>query len=99
MAIIRMRRPAPPGEIIRSVLPDMGLSPKGFARRLGETRRGVRELLTGRRGVTPELAERLAGLVGGSPGLWLRLQQAVDEWDRRHPRSPGPRSRAKPRPA
>lgn len=92
MTVIRRRRPMHPGELVKDVLPDTGLSPRGLARRMGETRRGVRELLAGRRAVTPELAERLAAHVGSSPGLWLRLQHAVDEWDKRHPRSPGPRS-------
>ncbi|MDQ3919969.1 MAG: HigA family addiction module antitoxin, partial [Acidobacteriota bacterium] len=70
MAIIRRRRPSHPGEVIRGVLPDMGLNPKAFARRLGESRRDVRELLRGARRVTPELAGKLAREVGSSPGLW-----------------------------
>lgn len=78
----RKRRPTHPGEVLRDeVLPAAGLSQSEFARRLGVSRGVVSNLLNERRGVTPDLAHRLARVFGTSPEVWLNLQQAVDVWE------------------
>lgn len=78
----RKRRPTHPGEILREeVLPETGLSQTELAKRIGVTRRTLGEIVNERRGVTPDLAHRLARVFNTSPGLWLNLQQAVDVWE------------------
>jgi antitoxin HigA-1 len=78
----RKRRPTHPGELLREeTLPATGLTRTELAARLGISRRTLSELLHERRGVTPDLAHRLARVFATTPEFWLRLQQAVDIWD------------------
>jgi addiction module HigA family antidote len=62
-------------------LPDYGLSVAGFAEALGVSRQTVNELLRERRAVSPEMAIRLARLLGNTPEFWLNAQRAVDLWE------------------
>ncbi len=78
-------RPTHPGEILREdVLPAIRMTLTEFARRLGVSRRTVSQIVNERRPVTPDMAVRLARLIGSTPSFWLRLQQAVDIWDMEH---------------
>jgi antitoxin HigA-1 len=78
----RKRRPTHPGELLREeTLPAARLTQSDFADRLGVSRSTISELLRERRGVTPDLAHRLARLFSTTPEFWLRLQEAVDIWD------------------
>ena len=73
------RRPVHPGEVIREeFLPEYGLTAAQLAVALGVSRQSVYELLRERRGLSPEMALRLARLFGNSEGFWLNLQRAVD---------------------
>jgi len=62
-------------------LPDYELTVSGFAKAIGVSRQTVNELLRERRGVSPEMALRLARLFGNTPEFWLNAQRAVDLWD------------------
>ena len=62
-------------------LPDYGLTVSGMAGALGVSRQTINDLLRERRGVSPQMALRLARLFGNSPELWLNAQRAVDLWD------------------
>lgn len=76
------RRPTHPGEMLRAeFMPDYGLTVSGLAGGLRVSRRSVDELLSGRRGVSAEMALRLSKLFGNSPEFWLNAQRAVDLWD------------------
>ena len=76
------RRPTHPGEMLRDdFLPDYGLTVSGLAEAVGVSRQSINELLRERRGVSPEMALRLARLFGNSPEFWLKAQQAVELWD------------------
>src|SRR5512146_221885 len=76
------RRPTHPGEMLREdFMPDFGLTVAGLADAVGVSRQSINELLRGRRGVSPEMALRLARLFGNSPEFWLNAQRAVDLWD------------------
>lgn len=75
------RCPTHPGVLLREdVLPELRLSQGLLAQRLGVSRRTVSELLHARRAVTPDMALRLARLVGGTAEGWLRMQAAYDLW-------------------
>jgi addiction module HigA family antidote len=71
--------PAHPGEILREdVLPALGRSKAEIARLLGISRQTLYDILNERQPVSPTVAVRLAKLVGGSAGIWVRLQADYD---------------------
>ena len=65
----------------KDFLPDYELSVAALADAVGVSRQSINELLRERRGVSPEMALRLARLFGNSAEFWLNAQQAVDLWD------------------
>ena len=76
------RRPTHPGAVLREdVLPSLGLTQTECAQRLGVSRLTVSEVLHEKRGVSPDMALRLGRMLGNGPGIWLRMQQAVDLWE------------------
>jgi len=78
----RRRSPTHPGEILREdVLPALNLSVAEAARQLRVTRRTLHRVLSGRSGVSAEMAVRLGKFCGNGPDLWLRIQQAHDLWN------------------
>ena len=82
------RRPTHPGEILREdVLPALGLTQGQLADRLGVSRLTVSELLHEKRGISPDMAMRLARLLKTTPESWLNMQQAVDLWTLEHERA------------
>lgn len=78
----RLRRPPThPGEILREdVLPALNLSVSEAARQLRVTRQTLHRVLSGRSGISPEMAVRLGKFCGNGPDLWLRMQQSYDLW-------------------
>jgi addiction module HigA family antidote len=78
------RRPATPGDVLEDLLPDTGLTQGQLAQRLGVSRQSVNELISGKRSVTPDMAQRLGRFFGNGPALWLNLQKSVDMWDTLH---------------
>ena len=82
------RLPTHPGEILREdVLPELQLTTLEFAKRSGVSRRTVTDILHERRAVTPDMAIRLARLLGTSANSWLAMQQALDIWKLEHQRA------------
>lgn len=71
--------PTHPGEILREdVLPATGHTKTEIARMLGISRQHLHDILQEKKPVTPQMALRLAKLMGGSPDTWLRLQMTYD---------------------
>lgn len=78
----RKRRPTHPGEALREdLMPAAGLNQARLAKALGVSRLTISEIVLEKRGVSPDLAIRLAKYFGTSPDLWLGLQKDVDLWD------------------
>jgi addiction module HigA family antidote len=78
----RKRRPTHPGAILREdILPGADITQTELANMMGVSRRAVNELCQERRGVSTDMAHRLARVFGNSPEFWLHMQQAVDIWD------------------
>jgi addiction module HigA family antidote len=78
------RRPTHPGEMLREeFLPDYQLSATALAKAAGISPRLMRELLSERRPLSPDMALRFAKLFGTSADYWLNMQRAVDLWDAR----------------
>jgi addiction module HigA family antidote len=76
------RRPTHPGAILREdVLPSLGITQTELADRLAVSRRTVSHILHEHRPLTPDMAIRLAHLLGTTPESWLNMQQALDVWE------------------
>lgn len=76
------RKPTHPGAILREdVFSALGLSQGDIAERLGVSRRTISQILNEHRPVTPDMAIRLARLLGGEPTVWLNMQMALDLWE------------------
>jgi antitoxin HigA-1 len=80
----RVRKSAPgwrihPGEILREeFLKPMKITPYRLAKALRVSPPTVNDIVLKRRGITPEMATRLARLLGTSEQFWLNLQGAFD---------------------
>ena len=73
------REPTHPGEILKEEFLDpMGLTQSRLARDLKTSFRAVNELVNQKRGITTEMALKLARYFGTSPELWLNLQNQYD---------------------
>ena len=71
--------PVHPGEILKEdVLPLVGLSVTAAAKALGVSRQMLHDILAERRPLSAAMCLRVSRLVGGSPGVWMRLQAAYD---------------------
>ena len=74
-----MKTPPHPGRIVRQeCLEPLGLSVTDGAKALGVSRNALSELVNERRGVSPEMAIRLAKAFGSSPEIWAGLQLDYD---------------------
>jgi addiction module HigA family antidote len=72
-------RPVHPGEVLREeFMKPLGLSASDMAKGLGVAPNTVTQLIRRRRGVTAELALRLARYVGTTAEFWVGLQGQYD---------------------
>jgi addiction module HigA family antidote len=68
-----------PGEILREdFLAPMGLTQRELADGIKVPFQRVNEIVSGKRGLSPSTALRLAKFFGNSPGFWLDLQMRCD---------------------
>jgi len=70
--------PIHPGEFLREILEDLGLSQVEFSRKIGVPAMRVCHVLSGNRPVTAELALLFGKAFGQSPQYWLNLQDSHD---------------------
>ena len=76
---MRMHAPPHPGRIVRQeCLEPLAVSVTAGVQALGVSRVALSELVNERRGVSPEMAIRLAKAFGGSPEVWAGLQLDFD---------------------
>ena len=76
-----MHNPPHPGEFIRSVyLEPFDLSARALAEKLAVSPSTLNRIITGKSGVSPEMALRLSKSLGRSPESWLAMQDAYDLW-------------------
>ena len=80
-----------PGDTIREILDQMGMSVAEFAERIGRARQEADDLLQGRATITLGIARRLQQAIGGSVEFWMsrdfqyrqdgaRLREADNDW-------------------
>lgn len=67
-----------PGEFLREILEEHGVSQAQFARAIGVAPMRISHVVKGSRPVTAELALLFGKAFGQSPQYWLNLQTAYD---------------------
>lgn len=71
-------RPAHPGEHLKELLDDWGVSQYRLAKATGIPHSRITSLVHGRQGFTAATASRIARAFGMDPRFWLNLQQRYD---------------------
>ena len=75
------RCPTHPGALLREVvLPALPVGKAEVARSLGISRQALYDVLSEKQPVTPNMAVRLAAVLGTSAASWLNMQTAYDLW-------------------
>lgn len=69
----------PPGETIREMLEDRGMSQKEFAKRMDLSEKHVSKLINGHVGLSCEVAERLELVLGMPATFWNNLEKLYKE--------------------
>ena len=91
------RKPTHPGAVIREdILPALGITQAQLANHLGVSRLSVSDILLEKRGVSAEMAIRIADAIGGTPESWLRMQEALDLWEAKQKFVKNPTIKASP---
>lgn len=76
---MRMKNPPHPGLSVRhDCLDPLGLSVAEGAKVLGITRQAMNNLVSGKAGISAEMAIRLEKALGGGAETWLRMQATYD---------------------
>ena len=70
--------PIHPGEFLKEILAERGISQAQFARATGVAPMRISHVVKGARPVTAELALLFGRALGQSPQYWLNLQAACD---------------------
>lgn len=83
----------PPGTFIKMELEARGWSQRDLAFILGQTEQQLNPLLSGKRGITPDMARLLGDAFGTSPQFFLNLQGRYDLQNAKEP-DPAVRTRA-----
>jgi antitoxin HigA-1 len=77
-----------PGEYLKEVLEELGISQSAFADAIGVSPMRISHVINGSRPVTAELALLFGKAFGQSPEYWLNLQTAFDLASARNAASP-----------
>ena len=76
------RRPTPPGTMLREMyLKPRRVSVVRFAAAVGCSRKHMSDIVNGRVRLEPDMAARIARVLGTSVRLWVNLQANVDAYD------------------
>src|ERR1700733_1275683 len=77
--LMTMKNPPHTGVVVlQECIEPLGLSITDAAAALGVTRNTLSELVNGKRGISPEMAVRLAKVFGGAEDGWLVQQAQYD---------------------
>ena len=76
--------PVHPGEVLREdAFPALGITKPALAEALGVSRQTLYEIMTLKRGVSPEMAIRLEAVIGSTAETWIAMQAERDLWEAR----------------
>ncbi|NIY48880.1 HigA family addiction module antitoxin [Cedecea colo] len=73
---MKMSNPPHPGVVIQEALDELDVSLREFARAMDIAPSTASRILTGKAALTPEMAVKLAAVIGSSAEVWLKLQSA-----------------------
>lgn len=73
---MKMKNPPHPGAIIQEALDELNVSLREFAKAMDIAPSTASRLLTEKAALTPEMAVKLAVVIGSSAEVWLKLQTA-----------------------
>lgn len=73
---MRMANPPHPGEIISGVMEDLNIGIRELARAIDVAPSTIQRLVSGQAAISPEMAVKLAAVIGSTPDMWLRLQSS-----------------------
>lgn len=73
-----MKNPSHPGELIKGAMDELDLSVAQTAQALGVSRNQLNRVVTGRSGISSEMALRLEAVIGSTADAWVRMQAAYD---------------------
>ncbi len=73
-----MKNPAHPGRLVKAALDDLNVPVTKAADALGVTRQALNNIISGRTGITPEMAVRLEAGIGSTAETWTEMQRAYD---------------------
>lgn len=77
--------PVLPGEfLVEEFLKPMNITQVAFATAIGVSKAYLSDIVTGRRGVSAEMAIRFEAALGLHAEFWLRAQAAVDLYEAQH---------------
>ena len=79
--MIRNPKPLHPGQVLSEVyMNEMGLNQSQLAERCGCHPRKINEIVNGKRGISPDFAVVLEGVLDTSAEMWVRMQAEYDLW-------------------
>jgi len=67
-----------PGQVLKEELESRNLSAASLALRLRVAPQRIQEIVSGKRGISPETALRLGRYFGNEPEFWLSMQATYD---------------------
>jgi addiction module HigA family antidote len=70
--------PVHPGEFLKEILEELGITQAGFARTVGLSPMRISHVIKGTRPVTAEMALLFGKAFGQTPQYWINLQTAYD---------------------
>lgn len=66
--------PVHPGMVLQDELDEIGITQAALADHIGVLAKTINEICRGKRGISAEMAFKLAQALGASPQFWLNLQ-------------------------
>lgn len=70
--------PIHPGEFLKEILEELGISQAEFARTIGLSAMRISHIIKGKRPVTAEIALLFGKAFGQNPQYWINLQNSYD---------------------
>jgi addiction module HigA family antidote len=67
-----------PGDFLREELAERGITQTALATHIGVAPGIINLICNGHRGISPEMAKKLAAAMGTTPELWMNLQTSYD---------------------
>lgn len=73
---MKMFNPPHPGAVIADAMEELNIGIREMARALDVAPSTLQRLVSEQTAISPEMAVRLSNVIGSSPEVWLRLQDA-----------------------